>query len=194
MDEKLNIQDLASLLSQQNGMEKEEIDNFVREFFALIGEALGKDKYVKVKGLGVFKLVEVDARESVNIQTKERFEIPKYTKIAFTPDISLKDTINQPFAIFETVTLNDNTTFEKEKEKLVELLQENALETGEKDENHEEVVSDMAVKIVNESEVTQPVVSDTHMPRMWSWHFLALITVIALCAVLILCIVLFVYR
>ena len=57
-------------------------------------------------------MIEVDARESMNINTKERFEIPGYTKVSFTPDASLRDTINKPFAHFETVILNENTVFE----------------------------------------------------------------------------------
>ena len=112
MNEKINIQDLSSVLVSQNALTKEEADNFIREFFSLIVSALDRDKYVKIKGLGVFKLIEVDARESMNINTKERFEIPGYTKVSFTPDASLRDTINKPFAHFETVILNENTVFE----------------------------------------------------------------------------------
>lgn len=112
MNEKINIQDLSSILVSQNTLTKEEADNFIREFFALIVSALDRDKYVKIKGLGVFKLIEVEARESMNINTKERFEIPGYTKVSFTPDASLRDTINKPFAHFETVILNENTVFE----------------------------------------------------------------------------------
>lgn len=112
MNEKINIQDLSSMLVSQNALTKEEADNFIREFFALIVSALDRDKYVKIKGLGVFKLIEVEARESMNINTKERFEIPGYTKVSFTPDASLRDTINKPFAHFETVILNENTVFE----------------------------------------------------------------------------------
>lgn len=112
MNEKINIQDLSSVLVSQNALAKEEADNFIREFFSLIVSALDRDKYVKIKGLGVFKLIEVDARESMNINTKERFEIPGYTKVSFTPDASLRDTINKPFAHFETVILNENTVFE----------------------------------------------------------------------------------
>lgn len=100
------------MLVSQNALTKEEADNFIREFFALIVSALDRDKYVKIKGLGVFKLIEVEARESMNINTKERFEIPGYTKVSFTPDASLRDTINKPFAHFETVILNENTVFE----------------------------------------------------------------------------------
>lgn len=80
--------------------------------FELIEEALATEKYVKVKGLGTFKLTEVESRESVNVNTGERIEIQGHTKISFTPDSSMKDLINKPFAHFETVILNENTKLE----------------------------------------------------------------------------------
>jgi len=78
----------------------------------LIEEALATEKYVKVKGFGTFKLTEVDSRESVNVNTGERIEIQGHTKVSFTPDTTMKDLINKPFAHFETVVLNDGVEFE----------------------------------------------------------------------------------
>lgn len=112
MNEKLNIQDLIDLLAEKYGMGKENADNFVKEFFLLIEESLDKDKYVKIKGLGTFKLIDVDSRESVNVNTGERFEIQGHTKVSFTPEPTLKDIINRPFSHFETVALNDNTVLD----------------------------------------------------------------------------------
>lgn len=112
MNEKLNIQDLIDLLAEKHGMSKENADNFVKEFFLLIEESLDKDKYVKIRGLGTFKLIDVDSRESVNVNTGERFEIQGHTKVSFTPEPSLKDIINRPFSHFETVALNDNTVLD----------------------------------------------------------------------------------
>lgn len=112
MNEKLNIQDLIDLLAEKHGMSKKNADSFVKEFFQLIEEALEKDKYVKVKGLGAFKLIDVESRESVNVNTGERFEIQGHTKVSFTPEPALKDLINKPFSHFETVVLNDNTVLE----------------------------------------------------------------------------------
>lgn len=112
MNDKLTIQNLAELLAEKHGMDKTDAENFVKEFFLLIEEALGNDKYVKVKGLGIFKLIEVDSRESVNINTGERFEIQGHTKILFTPDPVMKKMINRPFEYFEAVALNDDTALE----------------------------------------------------------------------------------
>lgn len=112
MNEKLNIQDLIDLLAEKHGMSKKNADSFVKEFFQLIEESLEKDKYVKIKGLGTFKLIDVESRESINVNTGERFEIQGHTKVAFTPEPTLKDIINKPFSHFETVVLNDNTVLE----------------------------------------------------------------------------------
>ena len=93
-------------------MSKKDAELFVRSLFDLIEEALATEKYVKVKGFGTFKLTEVDSRESVNVNTGERIEIQGHTKVSFTPDTTMKDLINKPFAHFETVVLNDGVEFE----------------------------------------------------------------------------------
>lgn len=111
-NEKLNIQVLIDLLAEKHGMDKSDADSFVREFFVLIEEALDNDKYVKIKGLGVFKLIDVDSRESVNVNTGERYEIKEHAKVSFTPESALKEVINRPFSHFEAVELNDNTVFD----------------------------------------------------------------------------------
>lgn len=112
MNEKLNIQDLIDMLAEKHGMDKKDAENFVKEFFQLVEQSLEKDKYVKIRGLGTFKLIDVESRESVNVNTGERFEIQGHTKVSFTPEPSLKDVINRPFSHFETVVLNDNTVLE----------------------------------------------------------------------------------
>ena len=124
MNEKLNIQDLIDTLAERHGMSKKNADSFVKEFFQLIEESLEKDKYVKIRGLGTFKLIDVGSRESVNVNTGERFEIQGHTKVSFTPEPALKDIINRPFSHFETVVLNDATVLE-------DTLQENDSEDDE---------------------------------------------------------------
>ena len=112
MNEKLTIQDLVELLVNRHEVSQEDADVFVREFFLLIEQALDADQYVKIKGLGTFKLIGVNSRESVNVNTGERIKIEGHTKISFTPDPSLRDIINRPFSHFETVVLNENTVLE----------------------------------------------------------------------------------
>lgn len=108
MDEKLNQQNLIDYLIEKNGLRPETADRFVQEFFLLIEKGLQRDGVVKIKGLGTFKLVSVDSRESINVNTGERFVIEGHTKVSFTPDNNVRDTINKPFAHFETVVLNDD--------------------------------------------------------------------------------------
>ena len=109
MSDKITIQDIIELLAEKHGMNKKDAEAFVKGIFDLIEEALASEKYVKVKGLGTFKLTEVESRESVNVNTGERFQIQGHNKISFTPDTTMKDLINKPFAHFETVILNENT-------------------------------------------------------------------------------------
>ena len=112
MNESLTIQDLTDLLAAKHSMTKKDAEAFVKEFFLLIEQALENEKTVKIKGLGTFKLIDVDSRESVNVNTGERFQIKGHTKVSFSPDANLRDTINKPFAHFETVVLNENTILE----------------------------------------------------------------------------------
>ena len=112
MNEKITLQDLINLFATKQGMNKKDAELFIRTMFDLIEETLATEKYIKIKGLGTFKLTEVDSRESVNVNTGERIEIQGHTKISFTPDTSMKDLINKPFAHFETVILNEGVELE----------------------------------------------------------------------------------
>ena len=109
MEKKYTLQDLSALLAERESLSPEQAEDFLRTFFELTEEGLLKDSFVKVTGFGTFKLVEVSERESVNINTGERFQISGHNKISFTPDGALRELVNRPFAHFTTVTLNDNT-------------------------------------------------------------------------------------
>lgn len=128
MGERLNTQDLIDQLVNNQGLDRKKTENFIKEFFSLIEEALEKNKSVKIKGFGTFKLVDVDSRESVNVNTGERINIQGHTKITFIPDQVLKDTINKPFAHFETVVLNDDVDFSQ-------IQEEDAKDNSEIEEN-----------------------------------------------------------
>ena len=113
MDNKILLQDIADFLCYRSGITKREAEQFVRAFFEVIQQGLERDQYVKIKGFGTFKLVEVGQRESVNINTGERFQINGHTKVSFTPYTSLKDLVNRPFSHFQTVILNNETAIEE---------------------------------------------------------------------------------
>ena len=170
MDERINQQTLIEILIEKNDLDRKTAEKFVKEFFALIEESLEKNKLVKIKGLGTFKLIDVDSRESVNINTGERFVIEGYSKISFTPDSSIRDIINKPFAHFETVPLNegvvlDDTITEIGKDDLSdEILDVPFIETPEAVVVIEEVVENVPVESVeplNQPELTETLVVET---------------------------------
>lgn len=108
---KLTIQDIAKVLSDRKGLSKNDATNFVNGMFDIIQQALERDMVVKVKGFGTFKIIDVDPRESVNVNTGERVLIEGHNKITFTPDQLLKEIVNKPFSQFETVVLNEGVDF-----------------------------------------------------------------------------------
>ena len=83
---KLTIHDIAKTLIERNDLSKKESSAFVNAMFEIIRQALERDRIVKVKGLGTFKIIDVDARESVNVNTGERVLIEGHDKITFVPD------------------------------------------------------------------------------------------------------------
>ncbi|MBQ2292264.1 MAG: HU family DNA-binding protein [Bacteroidaceae bacterium] len=112
MENKITLSQLARTLAQKMGMPQKKAEAFLKEFFDSIAENVKTDKLVKVKGLGTFKLIDVNDRESVNVHTGERIVIPGHSKLSFTPEASLRDTVNRPFADFQTVVINDDTNLE----------------------------------------------------------------------------------
>lgn len=130
MDNKINLSQLADLLAKDGGMSKTASEQFVKNFFDIISQNVLTEGLVKVKGLGTFKLIQMEDRESVNVNSGERFTIEGHQKIAFIPDADLKERINKPFAAFETVEItkeqaakledtsltNKTSNMEKEKE------------------------------------------------------------------------------
>ena len=123
-------------------LDKKTCEVFARTLFEVVEEALLSDKFVKVKGFGTFKLVAVSDRESVNINTGERFQIEGHTKVSFIPDNTLKEEINRPFAHFETIDLSDETE-QAELDAIDAAAAEEALENEEAEETVEEVAEEM---------------------------------------------------
>lgn len=109
---KLTIQDLATLLVEKNGCDLADAQRFVSAIFDVIQMGVEHDKLVKVKGLGTFKVIDVEARESVSVNTGERVLINGHSKLSFTPDATMKELVNKPFSGFETVVLNEGVNFE----------------------------------------------------------------------------------
>ena len=95
MNEKLSFQNIADTLAKKSGVQKKVADTFSKAFFDTIVEALTAGETIKIKGLGTFKLVEVDDRESVNVSTGKRFVIPGYKKVAFTAEDRVVEVLNE---------------------------------------------------------------------------------------------------
>lgn len=107
MANRMTLHELTSLLLQQNDCTKAMADDFCRQYFAVIKEFLFRDGIVKVKGLGTFKLMAVNERESIDVTSGQRIEISAHSRITFTPDKALAVRINKPFESFEVVTMDD---------------------------------------------------------------------------------------
>lgn len=134
MTDKLILQDLINSLSARTERAKKDNDLFVRAFFETIEESLEKERFVKIKGWGTFKLIAIGDRESININTGERFQINGHYKISFVPENSLKENINKPFSHFQTITLSENVRSEDlekaNEEELSETEEENDTEVS----------------------------------------------------------------
>lgn len=113
---KISINDIADILVSKNGLEKNEAESFVTSIFDTLQDALERESIVKIKGLGTFKIIGVEARESVNVNTGERVVIERHGKVTFTPDNTMKELVNKPFSQFETVVLNEGVEFDDMKD------------------------------------------------------------------------------
>ena len=140
-------------------LDKKTCEAFARTLFEVVEEALLSDKFVKVKGFGTFKLVAVSDRESVNINTGERFQIEGHTKVSFIPDNTLKEEINRPFAHFETIDLSDETE-QAELDAIDAAAAEEALENEEAEETVEEVAEEMPADEPTEEVVEEEVMEE----------------------------------
>ena len=106
------MSELADRLAEQMGTSKRDAQQFLAAVVETIQEGVNNDKLVKIKGLGTFKVIDVDARESVNVNTGERVTIESHQKLTFTPDNAMKELVNKPFSQFETVILNEGVDFD----------------------------------------------------------------------------------
>ena len=175
--DKFTVQQLADILIRKNRLSENEAQAFVCAIFDVIKEGLEADRQVKIKGFGTFKIIDVDPRESVNVNTGERVLIGGHQKITFTPDSVMKEMVNRPFSQFETVILNDGVDFsdvEKEEpapeaENIQKTEKENTMSEKEVEpEPEEETISEPEVIITPEPEESanpEQVKEATHEPE-----------------------------
>lgn len=123
---KFSLNTLGTLLADKSGLSQVEAELFIRKMFDVCNQGLDADKQVKIKWLGTFKIQATRDRESINVNTGERFTIEGRDKLTFTPDNILKEIVNKPFAQFETVVVNDGVDFDEIDEKFGEEQTEDA--------------------------------------------------------------------
>ena len=123
---KFSLNTLGKLLADKSGLSQMEAELFIRKMFDVCNQGLEADKQVKIKWLGTFKVQATKDRESINVNTGERFTIEGRDKLTFTPDNILKEIVNKPFAQFETVVVNDGVDFDEIDEKFGEEQAEDA--------------------------------------------------------------------
>ena len=107
-----NVKDLAKIVADRYDMHQQDAEKFMDDMFSLIRSALINDEQVKIKGLGTFKVQTVKERASVNVNTGEKVMINSHDRISFTPDATMRDSVNKPFAHFVTVPLNEGVVFD----------------------------------------------------------------------------------
>ena len=163
---KLTIQEIAKVLVEKSGLQQRDANQFATEMFAVILQRLQEGDQVKVKGLGTFKIISVEARESISVRTGERVVIEGHDKVSFTPDNMMKELVNKPFSQFETVVLNDGVAFsdmeEQPEEEPVETIEtpiETPIETSAETlvETPAEIEQEPVLEVVVEE---QPVVEE----------------------------------
>ena len=159
MSRKILPAELVEIIARNEGITKKKSEAFIRAFFEVVEEGLRTDSFVKIKGFGTFKLVNVSERESVNINTGERFQISGHTKVSFLPDTAFKDLINRPFSHFETILIPDSTT-QEELDAISEAPTEEAEEAAEVTEVVEAISESVATttsSVTLESNTETPV-------------------------------------
>ena len=166
---KTALQLIADAVAKKHKITVKEAEKFVSAIFDVVNEGLKTDKLVKVKGLGTFKVQAVKPRESVNVNTGERVLIEGHEKVSFTPDATMKELVNKPFAQFETVVLNDGVDFadiesksdDEEKAENTDEIVVSAEKIADSDEEKTETKEEITAEIIDEKpaeEVPQPAV------------------------------------
>ena len=155
MNKKLTILDIADLVSSKSGVTKKEAEQFVKEFFSLASEIISSGESLTIKGVGAFVPVWVEARTSVDVNTKQPIEIPGHYKLSFTPDKTMKDAVNAPFAAFTTEVI------EVEVPEMVEIKDAvNGYSEEATDDVETLIIEDEALSDIN-IEIAQPEIVET---------------------------------
>ena len=152
MSDKLSFQYIVDELSLKSGISRKQAEAFAKSFFDTLTDAfLNGEEMVRIKGLGTFKVVTVDSRESVNVSNGQRFLIPGYKKITFTPDDSAVDLLKQP-ASTPIIAFPHNTSADESELQLSSSEMEQTSSEAEQISSEAEQISSEAEQISSEAE------------------------------------------
>ena len=165
MSDKLSFQYIVDELSLKSGISRKQAEAFAKSFFDTLTDAfLNGEEMVRIKGLGTFKVVTVDSRESVNVSNGQRFLIPGYKKITFTPDDSAVDLLKQP-ASTPIIAFPHNTSADESELQLSSSEAEQTSSEAEQISSEAEQTSSEAEQISSEAEIStaedEDIASDT---------------------------------
>ena len=136
---KISLSHIAEELAAKSNLSREAAASFMHAFVETIEKGLQQDGIVKIKGLGTFKLQEMSDRGSVDVNTGERITIKGHRKVTFTPDSTMKELVNRPFAHFEPTELNDG--YPDEEESLI-------VETADSSDANEEQKTEVEEQVI----------------------------------------------
>ncbi|NDW09595.1 HU family DNA-binding protein [Dysgonomonas sp. 520] len=160
-NEKLTLQDIINLLGKKMKLSKKDSESFCRELFAIIYDRVLENEIVKVKDLGTFKPILISSRESVDVNTGRKIQIPAHYRLSFVPDKALKELVNKPFASFESVLIEDESSDQLAQKQSQEEKKEDFEEAADSDIEKEEIADNTAF---DEETVVEEAV-DTESPK-----------------------------
>ncbi len=127
-NEKINIQEIVDLVSAKLTISKKQVEEFFKVFLPIIEDTLIAGEPLKIKNFGTLKLQWNNPRKSVNVNTGDEIVLEGYNKVVFTPDESLKELVNEPFAHLFPVALNESQTDPIPESGPLRIINEQALE------------------------------------------------------------------
>ena len=133
--------DVADVLSQKYGIDMDMGGKFANAMLGVVKDELAynPNATVKIKGLGTFRMAATGGRGKAAARTLAAGGSADEGRMAFLPEVVLRDRVNRPFLQFETVVINDGVDFGNVDEEL-----ENA------DDNSENADSDFELENAND--------------------------------------------
>ena len=176
MNNRLTIQDLAGLLAERTGRNRRDSELFLREFIEVVSDGVFTDRIAKVKGFGTFKIILVEKRESIHVNTGERFTIPSHYKISFLPDKDLRELVNKPFSFFETEEISEGVDFSD-----VDISKEEEEKEADDEKTVERVVAPSVQESSEIEDAKKMLKDETTAPSRWgrAWVMAGVVALVA---------------